>query len=310
LLPASRRTNRRLFVFRAIQQHTEGEHTMTVTIDLPPPATAASRPHSHLALPGRVVTTTWLAAHLEHAALRLLDVRDAGHFAAGHLPHAQHVDLAALTDPTASVPGMLLPAPDFAAAMSRLAVHPEATVVVYDDNWGLPAARVLWALTRYGFTRAALLTGGWDQWQAEGRLIALAPTSQAAEGAFVARSDASTVADLGWVVAHLHHPDVVFIDTRGAREYAEGHIPGAIHWDWLNAVPVGSWDAVRPAAALTAELARAGVTPDKEIVTYCRSGVRAAHTYWVLRHLGFPRVRNYDGSWLEWQAAAGLPVER
>jgi thiosulfate/3-mercaptopyruvate sulfurtransferase len=67
-------------------------------------------------------------------------------------------------------------------------------------------------------------------------------------------------------------------------------------------VAVEGWDAVRPAAELTGELAALGVTPDKEVVTYCRSGARAAHTYLVLRHLGFTRVRNYDGSWLEWSA--------
>jgi len=281
---------------------------MSLTIELSRPAGIAA-PAARLALPGRVVTTAWLAAHIEHPALRLLDVRDAGSYAGGHLPHAVHVDLAALADPAHSVPGMLLPPAAFAEQMSRRGVAADATVVVYDDNWGLPAARVLWALARYGFTRAALLTGGWDQWQAEGRLFTLAAET-AAPARFTVAPDDHTLADWQWLAAHLDDPGVVVVDTRGAKEYAAGHVPGAIHWDWINAVPANSWDAVRPAAALAAELTHAGITPDKEIVTYCRSGVRAAHTYWVLRHLGYPRVRNYDGSWLEWETVPGLPVEQ
>ena len=283
---------------------------MTLAIERPRPAGNAAGPDKELALSGHVVTTTWLAAHIEHPALRLLDVRDAENFAAGHLPNAVHVDLSALADPSVAVPGMLLPPAAFAAQMSRRGIQPDTTVVAYDDHWGLPAARVLWALARYGFTRAALLTGGWDEWQAQGRPI-VTTIEPATPSAFAARADDSTVADWEWLSAHLDDPGVVIVDTRGSNEYAEGHIPSAIHWDWLNAVPVNSWHAMRPAAELAAELARAGITPNREIVTYCRSGVRAAHTYWVLHELGFPRVRNYDGSWLEWQSMPGrLPTER
>lgn len=282
---------------------------MTVAIERLEPVGAAAELPSTLALPGPVVTTAWLAAHLDHPALRLLDVRDAAHYGGGHLPHAVHVNLPALADEASAVPGMLLPPVAFTAQMNRLGIRPETVVVAYDDNWGLPAARVLWALARYGFACAALLTGGWDAWQAEGRPVVVA-TEVAAPGAFVAHAHDSTVADWQWLAAHLDDPGVVVVDTRGVKEYTDGHVPGAIHWDWLNAVPVNSWEAVRPATELAADLARAGITPDKEIVTYCRSGVRAAHTYWVLHHLGFPRVRNYDGSWLEWQSLPGLPMER
>jgi thiosulfate/3-mercaptopyruvate sulfurtransferase len=267
---------------------------------------------SELRLPGLVITTDWLSDHLEHPALRLLDVRDAVHFAEGHLPGAIHVDLQTLSSTVAGVPGMLLPPAAFAGQMERLGIWRGVVVVAYDDNWGLAAARVLWALARYGVPSASLLTGGWDRWKAEGRPISLEAVellSGAVSGAFVIQADESTIASWSWLHAHLTDPEVVIVDVRGAKEFAEGHIPGAVHWDWLNAVPVGQWEALRPDAELLADLYQAGITPDKEIVTYCRSGVRAAHTYWALRHLGYPRVRNYDGSWLEWQSMLHLPIE-
>ncbi|MDX1687056.1 MAG: rhodanese-like domain-containing protein, partial [Candidatus Promineifilaceae bacterium] len=103
-----------------------------------------------------------------------------------------------------------------------------------------------------------------------------------------------------WVQEHLQDTGVALVDTRTPNEFGAGHLPGAVCWDWFNGVPVGSWDTVRPASELQAELSGLGVTPEKEIVTYCRTGARAAHTYLLLRHLGFPHVRLYDGSWVEW----------
>ncbi|MFZ4849896.1 MAG: sulfurtransferase [Caldilinea sp.] len=260
-----------------------------------------------LLLPGRVVTTDWVAEHLEHPALRLLDVRDAAHFGFGHLPHAVQVTLESLGETVGEVPGMLLPPLAFTKAMNQLGIRPGMVVVTYDDNWGLPASRLLWALERYGFQQAALLTGGWDQWLAEGR-PATAAADAPAPGTFEAHSADQTVAQWEWLQERLQDPDLVLVDTRGRQEYGAGHLPGARHWDWFGAVPSG-WEAMRPADELRAELAQAGITPDKEIVTYCRSGVRAAHTYWVLRTLGYPRVRLYDGSWLEWQSIPALPIE-
>lgn len=264
---------------------------------------------NRLALPGLLVTTDWLSDNLSNPTLRLLDVRASEHFAEGHLPRAVHVELSTLSTIIGGVPGLLLPPVPFAAKMEQLGVDHNATIVVYDDNWGLAAARVLWALQRYGLTRVALLTGGWDQWQAEGRQI-VTTGEDAAASEFTPHTIDSVLAEQEWLLTQLDNPDVVIVDTRGSQEYADGHVPGAIHWDWMNAVPVDSWDALRPAQELLAELASIGITPDKEIVTYCRSGVRAAHTYWALRQLGYPRVRNYDGSWLEWQSDAELPVER
>jgi thiosulfate/3-mercaptopyruvate sulfurtransferase len=252
-------------------------------------------------LPGLLVSTTWLDEHINAPDLRIIDVRPADAFAEGHIPGAVQVDLAALATTVDGVQGMLIDPAAFAAIMGQLGVDDERAVVLYDSNWGMPAARVLWALAYYGHNNSAVLNGGWDRWEDEGRPISREITLPTPTH-FTPNSTPNLLAELGWVQAHLEDPNVVLIDTRTPNEYAAGHLPNAINWDWMNGVPVEGWDTVRPAGELATELAALGITPDKEIITYCRSGARAAHTHLLLRNLGYPRVRNYDGSWLEWSA--------
>jgi thiosulfate/3-mercaptopyruvate sulfurtransferase len=249
--------------------------------------------------PGLLVTPAWVKAKLDRPELRVVDVRSADAYTEGHLPHAIHLEMSAVSATADNVPGMLLPPAAFAAVVGRAGIGDDSLVVLYDANWGMAAARVLWALQAYGHDRVAVLNGGWDRWEEAGYPIAT-DASAIPPAQFTPRPDPARLAELPWLQQHLQDEDVVIVDTRAAGEYAAGHLPGAVSWDWLRGVPVGAWEAVRDDADLPAELVAAGITPDKDIVTYCRSGVRAAHTYLLLRHLGYARVRNYDGSWLEW----------
>lgn len=245
------------------------------------------------------MTPAWLSRNLGHPALRILDVREAESYDEGHIPGAVQIDLASLNRELDGVPGMLLSPETFSQKANQLGVDRSQAVVIYDDNWGLPASRVLWALAHYGHERVAVLDGGIDRWQQEGRPVTT-QTVTPVLASFHPEPKDEHLATRAWIAQRLSDPDFLLLDTRAPGEFDAGHLPGALCWDWINGVPVGSWNTLRPAAELREELARLGVTPDKEIVTYCRSGARAAHTYLLLRHLGFPRVRLYDGSWLDW----------
>ncbi len=278
------------------------------------PALAAAAPlGGGLTLPGPLVNPEWLAGALGNGRLRLLDVRPADAFAEAHIPGAVRVELPALATRLGGVDGMLLPAPAFARQVGALGVGSQSLVVVYDDQWGMAAARVFWALRRYGHTQVALLTGGWDQWLAERRPMR-GGAGVATPAFFGPRFADETVADRAWVERKLDQrrsgeSDLLLVDTRGSKEYAEGHLPGAVNWDWVSAIPADGWNAVKGLEEVRSSLLAAGITPEREIVTYCRSGVRAAHTWWVLQLLGYPRVRLYDGSWLEWSQAEGVTIE-
>ncbi|MEM7033902.1 MAG: sulfurtransferase [Chloroflexota bacterium] len=252
-----------------------------------------------LHLPGLEVDPTWLVQHQSHPQLRIFDVRLRESYDEGHIPDAVWIDLSALTMTIDGVEGMLLPPADYARLLGELGIDDTKHVVLYDDNWGMPAARVLWGLARYGHNQAAILRGGWDRWQAEGRPHNQTPVTPEPT-TFTIREQAQHLAERDWLLTQVSNPATVIVDVRTPNEYAQGHLPQAILWDWMNGVPIAGWDAFRPADKLLPELAELGVTPDKEVVVYCRSGARAAHTYLLLRILGFPNVRNYDGSWLDW----------
>lgn len=290
--PSAALTGWRFFVDRNQLAPLRKDHALTQSIAAAP-LTQAGAP------PSILVSTGWLATRLQATDLRILDARSTEEYAEAHIPGALHLELPAITTTVDGVPGMLVGAETFATVMGSLGIGATTTVVVYDGNWGLPASRIVWALTYFGHANAAVLDGGWDQWQEEERPSDIRSESPRPTQ-FTAQPTPDHLAELAWLQAHLDDPNIVILDTRADGEVAQGTVPNAVHWDWMSSVPVGSWGARRPAEELRDELAARGVTPDKEIVTYCRSGVRAAHTYVVLRSLGYDRVRNYDGSWLEW----------
>jgi len=127
----------------------------------------------------------------------------------------------------------------------------------------------------------------------------------------------TAVADKNYIVSHLHDPNVVFVDARTPAEYrgetrrAEraGHIPGAVNFDWVNAIDQTRSLRLKPAQELKQVLSQMGVTPDKEVIAYCQTHHRSAHTYIVLKSLGYPRVRGYPSSWSEWGNSTETSIE-
>ena len=267
-------------------------------------------------IPGLLVDPEWLGDHIGDRRVRTVDLRDREAYAGGHIPGSVHLDLQDLGESRDTCENMVLRPADFARVMAELGISDRDTVVAYDEHWGLPSARLIWALHYYGHWSAAVLNGGWDRWQDEGRPMTGVPRSggpaisdgpansagpaQGGRDSFEAHPNPDVAADFEWIADRVARENVILLDTRSHTEFDQGHLPGAKCWDWFNAVPAGSWECSRDPEALRSELAALGVYPSDEVVAYCRSGMRAAHTYVVLRHAGFPHVRLYDGSWQEW----------
>ena len=262
------------------------------------------------AIPELLVDPEWLGDHIGDRRVRTVDLRDREAYAGGHIPGSVQLDLQDLGESRDTCENMVLRPADFARVMAELGISDRDTVVAYDEHWGLPSARLIWALHYYGHWSAAVLNGGWDRWQDEGRPMTGVPRSdgpaisagpvQGERVSFKAHPNPDVAADFEWIADRVGRENVILLDTRSHTEFDQGHLPGAKCWDWFNAVPAGSWECSRDPEALRSELAELEVYPSDEVVAYCRSGMRAAHTYVVLKHAGFPHVRLYDGSWQEW----------
>jgi len=190
------------------------------------------------------------------------------------------------------------------------------TIVVYDDLTGPRAARAFWFLDYFGHPSARVLDGGFAAWTRSGRPVASTAVSPQKAAWTAPATHAGRLATWSDVRDRLGTSDCVMLDTRREVEYhgeqvrarRGGAIPGAVHVEWVQNLDARGH--IRPAAELRALYEPLGVTPDREVITYCQGGYRAAHTYLVLRLLGYPRVRNYLGSWKEWGDRADLPLER
>jgi len=243
-----------------------------------------------------------------------LDLRPAEEFARGQIPGAVHLDLwgVSLIDTSEA------PLRAFMWMITHLfelrGVTVDRPVVVYETDSGMRAARALWFLEYLGHPNARILDGGVKEWIAAGRQLSTSPvTPKPAE--FRGAVNRSVLATWQDVVDRLDRGGATMLDARSAAEYRGemvrakrgGRIPGAINVEWKdNLAPDGRF---KSPDALRAMYGAAGVTPDREVVTYCQGGYRAAHAWLALRLLGYPNVRNYTGSWKEWGDRDDLPIE-
>jgi len=266
--------------------------------------------------PQLLVDPTWLEQHLDHPDLRIIDYRrSAGDYEVVHVPGAVHIDPAALAAEVDGVGGMLAPIERVEGVLREAGVNDGSTVVVYDDFGGLWASRLFWVLEYLGHDDARLLDGGWNRWLDEGREIS-EEAPEVSRGDFAAVPEPDRLATKEWIIENLGAPDVRFVDTRSLAEYegddvrAErgGCIPGAINIDWVRNLADDEPQIFLPAGELEALYATAGIERDHVIATYCQGGVRAAHTYFALRLLGYIDVRNYDASWAEWGNDPDVPI--
>jgi thiosulfate/3-mercaptopyruvate sulfurtransferase len=274
--------------------------------------------------PHVLVDTEWVLARLDDPTVRLVDVsRSADTYREGHLPGARHVRWDTdLVDPDDPVALQILSREALTKLMRRLGIENDHTIVLYDDASSLFAARAYWVLKYYRHGDVRIYDGGRIRWVAEGHDFAdgghgpVGVTQSLESGGYVAgEPDPEIATDWGQVVARIGDPAALICDTRtrdehlGADVQAErgGAIPGAIHVEWSRAVREDG--TFRDAAELHALYREAGFSPDKAVITYCQAGVRAAHTWFVLRELlGYPDVRNYDGSWAEYGNRADSPI--
>jgi len=264
-----------------------------------------------------VVDAEWLSSHLDDPGTRVIDIgRDIYEFGAGHIPGASYVDKEWLGRKVDGVPGTLVSTETISVVLDAAGVTDTSTVVIYDEAPGLWAARLLWAMEYHGHGDVHVLNGGWMNWICCGFEVE-AHRPHVADGDFEPVVNDSLLATSDWILEHLEDPGVVLLDVRSPEELSGedkksergGRIPGAVHYEWSRSLEPDGSGLLRPEDEILGALAELGVTPDKEVVTYCQIGARAAHSYLILRHLGFDRVRVYDGSWAEWGNDPGLPVE-
>ena len=277
------------------------------------------------ARPEVLVDTNWVADHLNDPKVRIVESdEDILLYEQGHIPGAVKLDwVADLNDP---VVRDYLDQERFAQLLARKGISNDTTVVFYGDKHNWWATYALWVFKLFGHADARILNGGRAKWIAENRPFTReVPSYPAGSYSAPERDDATIRAFRDQVLKHIKQSGTTLVDVRSPQEYSGerthmpeypqegtlrgGHIPTAVSIPWAQAVQEDS--TFKSRAELEALYGGKGVTPDKDVIAYCRIGERSSHTWFVLTYLlGYPRVRNYDGSWTEWGNGVGLPIEK
>ena len=277
--------------------------------------------------PDSLVSTQWVADNMKDPRVRLIEVDvDTAAYDTGHIPGAVAWDWK--KDLETDLMRNIADKEGMERLLSQAGVDKNSTIVLYGDNNNWFAAYALWVLEYYGLDNVKLMNGGRKKWIEEGRELSTDRPSYS-PGSISVKGPKKEIRALRDQV--LDHLDKVskgkgaLVDVRGPKEYSGellapenlpqegsqrgGHIPGAQNIVWSQAV---NEDGTFKSADELMELyGGQGVTPDKDVIAYCRIGERSSHTWFALKYLlGYPNVKNYDGSWTEWGSMVDMPIEK
>ena len=275
--------------------------------------------------PKTLVSTEWLAAHLNDPDLRILDAswhmpasgRDArAEYDVAHVPGARFFDIDAISDKRSALPHMAPPVEMFISRMRAMGVGDGHQVVVYDSSDVRSAARVWWTFRLMGKTDVAVLDGGFAKWQAEGRPVEdMAPILR--DRHITVQRQAGLVRDVTQVAAASKLGDYQIVDARAPGRFVgeapeprpglrSGHIPGARNLPFGRLLNADG--TMKSPDDLRAEFESAGVDLKKPVITSCGSGITAAVLSLALERIGHRNHALYDGSWTEWGSFPDLPI--
>jgi thiosulfate/3-mercaptopyruvate sulfurtransferase len=283
----------------------------------------AARGYAH---PEVLVSTNWVAEHLNDPKVRIVESNeDPLLYASGHIPGAVQVDWT--RDLNDQVRRDYLDKAGFETLMSRNGVTPDTTVVFYGDKNNWWATYAFWVFQLFGHTNARVMDGGRAKWEREGRpMTREVPLYPPTQYTAPERNDTKIRAFRDQALAHSQAGKPL-VDVRSPAEYSGeklhmpeypqegalrgGHIPGAKNVPWGKAVNPDD-NTFKTADELRQIYEQEqGLRPDQDVIAYCRIGERSSHTWFVLTYLlGYPQVRNYDGSWTEWGNLVNVPIEK
>ncbi len=276
--------------------------------------------------PDVLVTTDWVAAHLNDPNIRIVESNeDQLLYPSGHIPGAVQVDWAAdLNDPLRRD---YLHREGFEALMSRIGATKDTTIVFYGDKNNWWATYAFWVFQLFGHTNAKVMDGGRLKWEKENRELTREVPSYPATSYSAPERDDNKIRIFRDEVLKKLGGGTKLVDVRSPQEFSGerthmpeypqegvlrgGHIPGAKNVPWARAANPedGTFKTADELKAIYEQ--EQGLSKSDDVIAYCRIGERSSHTWFVLTHLlGYPNVRNYDGSWTEWGNSVNVPVER
>ncbi|PIE36396.1 MAG: thiosulfate sulfurtransferase [Gammaproteobacteria bacterium] len=256
-----------------------------------------------------------LAAAGRSPDLHLIDLRPREQFDAGHIPGAVHADAMLLSKTEPPVGGLLPDAAVVTELLQAAGVNAGGHVVAIDTGAATAAARLVWVLHAFGINAVSWLDGGMAAWHAAGGALDSGPVTPV-RGDITLSLDGANVIDASTLLTRLADDTLRIVDTRSRAEYLGddvrsafgGHVPGALHADWIELLQADG--RLKPRGDLADYFKSLGLAPDQDIVVYCQTHQRSSVTYVVLKALGYERVLGLDGAWSAWGNRADLPKER
>jgi thiosulfate/3-mercaptopyruvate sulfurtransferase len=274
--------------------------------------------------PGYLVETDWVEEHLNDPNIRIIESdEDYLLYDTGHIPGAVRVDwFTTLQHP---VRRDFLTKEEFEKVCSQLGISKDTTLVFYGDKSNWFACYAFWVFQYYGHENARIMNGGRAKWEKEGHPMTKAVLTFPVSDYQAQEPDANIRAFRHEVFQHIREGKPM-VDVRSPKEFSGellhmpnypqegasrgGHIPGAVNIPWAQATQESD-GTFKPAAELRSLYESKGVIPEGDIIAYCRIGERSSHTWFVLKYLlGYPKVKNYDGSWTEWGNLVDAPIEK